>query len=275
MKIIWFNGNLGNQVFYCKYKDYLKAKFPNQRIFAFVDPGCPKVSVNKFFNLKLPEQNIAVNALSYFVFKILGALFRRLPKGAKSPSWYCETGFLNNNATFFAHNLQLKSYFENEDSNWIQVNMPSVLSSGYVDFAARISNSPSVAVHLRRGDYISPGSSYVDLSSTDYYEKAMAKARTIIPDCQFFFFSDDLDYVRSKFKGEGIHYVDCNRGDNSYLDIKLMSLAKINIMANSTFSYWGAYMGHENKTVIYPKAWFCEWTGRKSPDIMLVNWIGI
>lgn len=274
MKIIWFNGNLGNQVFYCKYKDYLKDKFPNQRIFAFIDPRCPKISVDKYFNLEVPEIGILTNILSFIVFKVIGALLRRIPQ-KYTPKWYCESGELNDNSTFFAHNLQLKYFYEREDSSWLQVKMNSSVSSEYVGFASQIANGPSVAVHLRRGDYIRPGSAYVDLSSTDYYEKAMAKAKDILPNCQFYFFSDDLDFVRGKFTGDNIHYVDCNRGDNSYLDIKLMSFAKINIMANSTFSYWGAYMNHEQKTIIYPKAWFREWTGRKSPDIMLDSWIGI
>lgn len=69
MKIIWFNGNLGNQVFYCKYKDYLKNKFPNQRIFAFVDPHCPKIGVDKYFNLEVPEISVLTNILSFIVFK--------------------------------------------------------------------------------------------------------------------------------------------------------------------------------------------------------------
>lgn len=274
MKIIWFNGNLGNQIFYCKYKEHLKDKFPNHRIFAFIDPRCPKISVDKYFNLEVPEISILTNILSFIVFKVIGALLRRIPQ-KYSPKWYCECGELNDNSTFFAHNLQLKYFYEREDSSWLQVKMKSSVSSEYVGFASRIANGPSVAVHLRRGDYIRPGSAYVDLSSTDYYEKAMAKAKDILPNCQFYFFSDDLDFVRDKFTGDNIHYVDCNREDNSYLDIKLMSLAKINIMANSTFSYWGAYMNHEQKTIIYPKAWFREGTGRKSPDIMLDSWIGI
>ena len=96
-----------------------------------------------------------------------------------------------------------------------------------------------------------------------------------MPDAKFFFFSDDLDYVKGLFKGDNIFYVDCNKGNNGYLDIKLMSLAKVNIIANSTFSYWAAYINHEKKKVIYPKVWFDVRTGRKAPDIMLESWIGI
>lgn len=274
MKVIWFNGNLGNQIFYCKYKDYLKQAYPKHNVYAYIDSKCPKVNVDRFFNIELPKQHPLINVLSFFVFKVLGAILRRISRKF-TPKWYCEEGELNDMATFFGHNLQTCSYYKHESSDWLQIKMPHTLSPEYTDWAAKITTENSVAIHLRRGDYVRPGSAYVDLSATNYYEKAMDKARELLPDCQFFFFSDDLDYVKSKFKGDNIHYVDCNRGENSYLDIKLMSMAKVNIMANSTFSYWGAYIGHEKKTVIYSDQWFCEKTGRSMPPIMLDNWICI
>lgn len=274
MKVIWFNGNLGNQVFYCKYKDYLRKKYPNEKVYAYIDPKCPKVVVAKYFDLVLPEENLWVNALSFFVFKVVGALFRRIP-AKMIPSWYSTGTVINEKAIFIGNFLQTKSYYEDETSSWLKINDCTNPSKEYKRVQEQVLNSNSVSVHIRRGDYVRSGSSYVDLSATDYYDSAMAKALALFPDCQFFFFSDDLDYVKSRYKGDNIHYVACNRGDNSYLDIKLMSLAKVNIMANSTFSYWGAYIGNENKTVIYPLRWFNEWTGLKTPDIMLNSWIGM
>lgn len=274
MKVIWFNGNFGNQIFYCAYKDYLKSKYPNEKIYAFVDPNCPPILVEERTNLKMPRQSIWVNILSFLVFKVIGVLLRRIPV-KYVPKWYCGIGPIDSEATFFAHSLQRKGFYEKRSSDWLIIKEPDELDGEYQKWKKLIMDGQSVCVHLRRGDYVKPGSAYVDLSSTDYYRKAMDYAKSILPDAKFFFFSDDLDYVKGVFQSDNVYYVDCNKGSNGYLDIKLMSLAKVNIMANSTFSYWASYIDNEHKTVIYPKQWFCEWTGRKSPDIMLEkkNWI--
>ena len=275
MKVIWFNGNFGNQIFYCAYKNYLQEKYPNETIYAYIDSNCPPVKVNERTNLKLPERSVWVNVVSFLVFKVVGVFFRRIPL-KYVPKWYCGRGALHDGATFFGHSMQDKSFYEDKVSNWLDIKEPENLESEYLEWKRRIKESQSVCVHLRRGDYVAPGSAYVDLSSTDYYQSAMDYARSILPNAQFFFFSDDLSYVKNIFIGNDVHYVDCNTGSNGYLDIKLMSLAKVNIIANSTFSYWAAYMNNEQKTIIYPKAWFNDWTGRKAPDIMLRNdnWLG-
>ena len=274
MKVIFFNGNLGNQVFYCAFHAYLENKFPQQKIYKYVTPYSPRVTVDKYFNLAMPQSNFFVNIVSFFVF-VLDIFITKLSKKPIHNKIVCGRGRINENAIFYSNYLQDKKYYKGKDSNWLQVKMPDILSEKYLAFERMIKSTNSISVHIRRGDYISKGTAYVDLSSTDYYEKAIAKSKELFPDCHLFFFSDDLEFVKSKFTGDNVHYVDCNRGANSYLDIKLMSLAKVNIMANSSFSYWGAYMNNENKTIIYPKKWFREETKRDNPDIMLDNWIGM
>lgn len=274
MKVIWFNGNLGNQIFNCKYIEYLKLKYPNEHIYGYFDKKCPPITVNKYFNIELPETKWFVYLLSFVVFKILGVFFRRIPPNYV-PSFYCGCGKLNDEATFIANSMQMKYFYCDNSSEWLQIKMPEKLSEEYLKYERLIKESNSVCVHLRRGDYIKPESAYVDLSSTDYYTKAIAQAKEWYPDYKLFFFSDDLSFVKGKFGEVGIYYVDCNKGENSFLDIKLMSFAKVNIMANSTFSYWAGYINNENKKIIYPRLWFAGYAQLETPDIMLENWIGI
>lgn len=273
MKVICFNGNLGNQVFYCAYKDYLKRKY-NESVYYYVMHNCPRVSVDQYFDLSLPEHNKYVNIISACVFygEILLHKFLKLKMPQKL---LCGIGPITEESTFFSSYLQDKYFYEDLDSSWLKIKMPEKLSEKYKQYEAAIQGSYSITVHVRRGDYIKQGSAYIDLSSTDYYTKAIDFSLSKFPEAQIFFFSDDLEYVKEHFKYKNAHYVDCNRGADSYLDIKLMSLAKVNIMANSTFSYWGAYMGHENKVVIYPREWFSADSGRKAPNIMLDSWIQI
>lgn len=276
MKVIWFNGNFGNQIFYCAYKDYLNEKYPKERIFAYIDPKCPPVLVEERTNLLMPNTNSLVTILSFFVFKVLGVIFRRIP-AKYVPKWYCGKDRLDDHAMFIEHSMQSKSFYEEKESSWLEIRNNASLSSDYLAFEKQIIECDAICIHIRRGDYVKPGSLYANLADSDYYEKAIQQARIKYPQGKLFFFSDDLEYVKGRFKDEEASYVNCNSGKDGYLDIKLMSLAKVNIIANSTFSYWGAYIGHENKFVFYPKRWFTAESGRVAPDIMLnkSNWIGI
>ena len=71
------------------------------------------------------------------------------------------------------------------------------------------------------------------------------------------------------------YYIDWNVGERSFLDMYLMSKAKANIIANSTFSYWAAYLNENNAIVIYPKEWYNKNCTEKSPAIFYENWIAI
>lgn len=274
MKVIFFNGNLGNQVFYCAFKDYLYKINPQKKVYRYITHLCPPVTVDKYFNLTLPEKNIYVNVISFIVFYI-ETIFKKIFRLSLPVNIVCSHGDIKQNATFFNNYLQDKFFYENLESKWLQIRMPIHISPEYLKYEKLIHESSSICVHIRRGDYIKYGSAYVDLSSTNYYRDAIKIAKEKYPTGKLFFFSDDLDFVRNHFGDSDSYYVDCNRGSESYLDIKLMSMAKVNIMANSTFSYWGAYIGHEYKTVIYPKDWFRKETGRTIPNIMLDTWIGL
>ena len=276
MKVICFSGNLGNQIFYCAFKDYLKRKYDMQNVYYHVMKYCPPVMVTNYFELELPKSNWFVDFLSTLVFYSEIAL-KKLFHQKLSQKLLCGNGVITEESMFFSNYLQDKYYYEAMDSSWLKIKMPDHLSDDYLEFESLIKDHKSICVHIRRGDYVKKGSLYEDLSSTDYYDNAIKYALNIVPEAKIFFFSDDLEYVRSHFVYSNSYYVDCNRGDLSYLDIKLMSLCNINIMANSTFSYWGSYINHEKKIVIYPQRWFKESSGRKSPNIMLQreNWIGL
>lgn len=105
-----------------------------------------------------------------------------------------------------------------------------------------------VAIHLRRGDYVN-NKFYVDLSLTDYYERAMK----LFPREKFLVFSDDIEYAKTYFVGNEFEFSE----DKTELeDLNLMAGCKAIIMANSSFSWWGAFLGNKHKRVIAPKEWY-------------------
>jgi hypothetical protein len=107
----------------------------------------------------------------------------------------------------------------------------------------------------------------------DYYQNAIAKIEGIVSDPTYFIFSDDIEWCRQNLKvSKESFFIDHNLGGNSHFDMYLMSLCKHNIIANSSFSWWGAWLNrNENKCVIAPKQWFA--VDKNTADLLPVDWI--
>lgn len=136
---------------------------------------------------------------------------------------------------------------------------------------------PSVAIHIRRGDYTNSKNSqiYVQLGR-EYYQAAIRLMREKISDPRFYVFSDDPGWVRENIlDDDSMLLVDHNTGINSFNDMRLMSLADHNIIANSTFSWWGAWLNQNpNKIVVSPRNWF-QSPKMNSSDVCPSDWVRI
>lgn len=124
----------------------------------------------------------------------------------------------------------------------------------------QLDNCRSVAIHIRRGDYLQQaGASNFVTCERAYYEKAMAYMLEKINNPVFYIFSDDFDWVEENlnFGDHLVTFVDWNKGKDSYIDMQLMSLCKHNIIANSSFSWWAAWLNaNPDKVVVGPGKWF-------------------
>lgn len=128
------------------------------------------------------------------------------------------------------------------------------------DFMEKIKASESVSLHVRRGDYVSdPKTNSVHgVCGIEYYCSAIDIIIKNVENPCFFVFSDDPEWAYSNIKPEfPTTYVRYNDYSRDYEDMCLMSMCKHNIIANSSFSWWGAWLnGNPEKTVIAPKKWF-------------------
>ena len=135
--------------------------------------------------------------------------------------------------------------------------------------------SNSVSIHVRRGDYMN-GYYYNMLGKVcdiNYYQRAITEIKKRVPNPQFFIFSDDKDYVAQNLLIENAVYVDFNLGINSWQDMYLMTQCNHHIIANSTFSWWGAWLNkHTDKIVIAPSRWF---SFMEHDEIIPPEWIRI
>lgn len=119
----------------------------------------------------------------------------------------------------------------------------------------------SVCIHVRRGDYVSlqAANEFHGLCDFNYYREAITIIHSRIENPHFYIFSDDIPWCRSHFDEANISFIDANNSDNAHLDLNLMKNCKHFIIANSSFSWWGAWLAeNKNKIVIAPKKWFAE-----------------
>jgi hypothetical protein len=143
----------------------------------------------------------------------------------------------------------------------------------------KIKCSNSVSLHIRRGDYVSNPKTNAKhgVLGLDYYHKAMKIMIVKISNPVFFIFSDDISWAEENLKSKNEVYFVNNNYDKDYEDLRLMSNCKNHIIANSSFSWWGAWLSQNpKKVVIAPKQWFSkEETKRSNFDILAKNWIKI
>lgn len=118
----------------------------------------------------------------------------------------------------------------------------------------------AVAVHVRRGDYLSKENNNIfgNICTDAYYLQAIETMARMVENPLFIFFSNEIEWVRKNFPINDAIYV-CQSDFNAYedwYDLYLMSKCKHNIIANSSFSWWGAWLNnYKNRQVIAPQKW--------------------
>lgn len=133
----------------------------------------------------------------------------------------------------------------------------------------------SVSIHIRRSDYLTEQNAkiYGNICTETYYENAIAYMDSQIDSPHYYVFTDDLAWARDYFKEDKFTIVDEYRGKDSYADMYLMSRCKHNIIANSSFSWWGAWLNQNpEKKVLAPKKWFHN---HEKEEIVCEDWIRI
>ncbi len=145
------------------------------------------------------------------------------------------------------------------------------------ELAKNIQGTMAISLHVRRGDYANNPKTTAThgLCSLDYYQAAIQRVTQEMSDPYFYIFSDDINWARAHLKIDFPHrYVDHNQGAESYNDMRLMSLCRHHIIANSSFSWWGAWLNpREDKMVLAPKKWFAN--GADVRDLFPQEWIAL
>lgn len=295
MIIVKLVGGLGNQLFQYAFARSVSSRLKTD----FRLDNNPFKTYYKFHKYSLGHFNIKeqfVKDSDFFGFvwfvkqnKIFGTFYKYFrPKSMLSSFYYPEQSYLfdssvfRRNGTYFDGGWVTEKYFKDIETELREeLTLKTALSDYSQEISEEIKNSHAIALHVRRADYVT-GNTYKDVPlihgtcSMEYYKSAIEYVTKREPSPHFFIFSDDYEWSVDNFKF--LNYpVTCvkNSAEKNYEDLMLMSQCKHNIIANSTFSWWGAWLNnHKNKMVIAPKKWFnAHKPGTNTDDIIPDTWI--
>lgn len=286
MFIIKILGGLGNQMFqYAFYKSLLcKGKLVKADISDFkvydIHNG---YELKNVFNIDVVEATISE---SYKIGKPKNRLDRYLIKFGLKNNYYKDKNeidaityhpkiFNMKQDMYLQGYWQSYKYFEHiKDEIISDFTFDKKLDMKNERIRDLICKTNSVSLHIRRGDYL--GNKTVENICTNiYYKNAVEYIMKNVQNPKFFIFSNDIEWCRENFLLDNVVYVD-NSGENSYKDMLLMSKCKHNIIANSTFSWWGAYLNtNSSKIIICPDRWFNNIKKYNMGDIYPKEWVKI
>jgi hypothetical protein len=271
MFVIKLNGGLGNQLFQFAFGRYLaslyktKVKFDLQFNSNGENYTLRELGLTKFkIDLDIAS-NEEISSYKIFNNKYLSRFERKLTQQIPFTNKKVSVEKPFEKIRAFRNNCYYDGYWQSENYFWpikdiirkdLTINFD--LDEANKNVAQEISKTTSISLHVRRGDYLSIESNakIFNLCDLDYYLRAIEIVKEKIPNPVFYVFSDDISWTKEVFKDDNFKIVDINP-DNPNADMYLMSQCKHNIIANSTFSWWGAWLNtNELKLIIAPKKWY-------------------
>ena len=270
MIVVRINGGLGNQMFQYAFLEYIKKN--NEEVYADIDAykfhsHHNGYELKRVFNIDAPIASVEqIKKVSFYKNSIISRVMRKLLQLEISKNF--EVSEKNINMIIGDDKILQDVYFDGfwQNSRYV-TDVESVLREKFVfcneiggknkEILKMIKDSTSVALHVRRGDYLSESGLY-DICNIDYYNNAIKKLNELVKaEMNYFVFSDDIVWCKENLNIlSNAHYIDWNNNDESWIDMYLMSQCKHNIIANSTFSWWGAWLNNNiEKVVIAPKMW--------------------
>lgn len=268
MIIIRMTGGLGNQMFqYAYYKvlcmrgfdvkidlsDYDEHKVHNEyeleKVFGIsIKEATDKEAIDngrsdkKIFN-KIKRKIKRILNLVYIYYEKDCDATRYMPELLNPPKNSYLFGYWASYKYFQEFNQELKKDF----------NFRHTLDDVNLKYKQDIIKCNAVSIHIRRGDYLMLNN-LQNICTLEYYKEAIKYIKNNVDNPIFYVFSNDINWCKENLKISKVVFIDNNSGINSYKDMELMSYCKHNIIANSSFSFWGAWLNnYPNKIVICPK----------------------
>ena len=288
MDIVRFRGGLGNQMF--QYA-FLKALALRGRkamgSLGGYTHGCPA----REFCLNNVFENVLMEIVDEEIFKELNERWREIKQDKISlkaflndyPNrffWVEEPVGTYNEHVFETKNCVFVGYWQTE-KYFNQIRKELLLDFQFTKGERMLNiwkekflaKNNYVSVHIRRGDYLDIVQKYGNICTKQYYEAAISYMNVVVKEPIFVFFSDDIEWVKEHYEFTNAVFIEANmfKSYQAWYDMCLMSCCLHHIIANSSFSWWGAWLNQKcEKIVVAPKLWE---NGQEMPDICPDNWI--
>ena len=292
MIISHFSGGLGNQMFQYAFGRATAKRLGTQLL---IDSTDSTLSIHNGFELARIFNIQATEVTKEDMQEVLGIFryglvrkalkvtgLRKLLKSTyiEEPCFHFEPEMLSiPDNSFIKGYWQSEKYFteiENDIRSDFTFNLP--LSPRNEEIAKFIDQSNSVSLHVRRNDFVkNPDiNSFHGLCSLEYYNAAIRYIACRVEHPIFFVFSDDLNWVKSNLIIDfPCEFIGHNQGIESYNDMRLMSLCKHHIIANSSFSWWGAWLNpNTSNLTVAPECWFAD-PRLDTCDLLPADWMRV
>ena len=279
MRLIKMTGGLGNQMFiYAMYLN-MRRRFPNTRIDL---SDMVHYNVHNGYEMhrvfQLPKEEFCINqkvkkVVEFLFFKTI--LERK--QNLDTLEAYCRPYLWP--LIYFKGFYQSERYFVDVAGEVREAFAfhPELASEQTRRLAEQIkADALAVSLHVRRGDYLQPSvwRNTGGVCCLPYYKRAIAEMQRRVGGAHFYVFSDDPEWCRANLPlDETAVFVDWNKKADSWQDMMLMSLCRHNIICNSTFSWWGAWLNNNpGKTVLAPDRWSLLYP---TPYLNCPSWIPV
>ena len=289
MVIVSISGGLGNQMFQYAFSYSISQKTHK----------VTKLDINNFQTSNLRKYELELfNISTHLISKaeaetlkfknesVLGKILRqcKITKRPLSDMYYKEPHFnfdknvyLLEEDVYFKGYWQSEKYFHEYKENLIkQFTLKNELHLESQQYQKMIKKKESISLHIRHGDYVTNKhtNNVHGICSLDYYKNSVSTIEKKIKNAHFFIFSDDLNWAKENLNFiKNITFIELSKNIPDHEEMYLMSQCKHNIIANSSFSWWGAWLNpNDKKMVIAPKKWFND-TSINTSDLIPEGWL--
>lgn len=287
MRIVKLIGGLGNQMFQYAFYLSLQENFKNEDILIDLSNFSTYklhngFEINRVFGIKINQADYALvkkyswNRKNYYFSRLLRKLLpNKKTEYIELDEFVFDSNIFITDKVYFEGYWQNENYFANLKENVrSSFKFPEITDSLNLKTLDLIKKRNSVSIHIRRGDYLNHNL-YRGICDLEYYTKAIKYIYKYVDSPSFFIFSNDIEWCKlnliNLFNDNDYEFVAQNKGETSFIDMHLMSLCKHNIIANSSFSWWGTWLNNNpTKITIAPQKWLNR---ELKSTIQLPEWI--
>lgn len=288
MKIVKIIGGLGNQMFQFALYKALQKQHPEERV--LIDLHCfngyhlhhgfeigsvfgadyEEATLKEVARLAYPYPNYQTWRFGSRILPVRRTMLKEKADFAFEPSALTRQG-----DTYYDGYWQHEEYFKHIRKDIIELyQFKTFEDEQNKTITDKINSHECLSIHVRRGDYTN-NHLYNNICTADYYKKAFLKMKEVCSFDMICIFSDDMEWCRQQFDSlkdtYPLEFITWNQGENSFRDLQLMSLCHHHIIANSSFSWWGAWLSrNQHQKICAPKVWM------NIPEIhspLLKDWI--